>query len=56
MDKKFGIIINEENDTNELEKITYTNDQKLFQNIICNKAIINNFFIVFVFNLSANLL
>ena len=42
MDKKFGIIINEENDTNELEKITYTNDQKLFQNIICNKAIINN--------------
>jgi hypothetical protein len=42
MDKKFGIIINEETDTNELEKITYTNDQKLFQNIICNKAIINN--------------
>ena len=42
MDKKFGIIINEENDTNELEKITYTKDQKLFQNIICNKAIINN--------------
>ena len=42
MDKKFGIIINEENDTNELEKITYTNDQKSFQNIICNKAIINN--------------
>jgi hypothetical protein len=42
MDKKFGIIINEENDTNELENITYTNDQKLFQNIICNKAIINN--------------
>ena len=42
MDKKFGIIINEEDDTNELEKITYTNDQKLFQNIICNKAIINN--------------
>jgi|TARA_B100001094_G_scaffold326425_1_gene382543 hypothetical protein len=42
MDKKFGIIINEENDTNELEKITYTNDQKLFQNISCKKAIINN--------------
>ena len=42
MDKKFGIIINEENDTNELETITYTNDQKLFQNINCCKAIINN--------------
>ena len=38
MDKKFGIIINEENDTNELEKITYTNDQKLFQNINNNNS------------------
>ena len=42
MDKKFGIIINEENDTDEIEEITYTNDQKIFQNIVCNKAIINN--------------
>ena len=39
MDKKFGIIINEEN---EKDEITYTNDKKTFQNIICNKAIINN--------------
>ena len=39
MDKKFGIIINEENDKDE---ITYTNDKKTFHNIICNKAIINN--------------
>ena len=42
MDKKFGIIINEENDSDEIEEITYINDQKIFQNIICNKAIINN--------------
>ena len=42
MDKKFGIIINEENDSDEIEEITYINDQKTIQNIICNKAIINN--------------
>jgi hypothetical protein len=42
MDKKFGIIISEENDTNEYENITYSNEQKIFQNIICNKAIISN--------------
>ena len=42
MDKKFGIIINDENDTNELEKITYSENQKIFQNINCSKAFINN--------------
>lgn len=42
MDKKFGIIINDENDTNEIEKITYSDNQKIFQNISCNKAFINN--------------
>ena len=42
MDKKFGIIINEENDRDEIEKITYTNDKRTFQNIVCNKAIIKN--------------
>mgnify|MGYP001321392433 CR=1 FL=1 len=42
MDKKFGIIINDENDTNEIEKITYSDNQKIFQNINCSKAFINN--------------
>ena len=42
MDKKFGIIINEKNDNDETEKITYTKEKKIFQNIICTKAIINN--------------
>ena len=42
MDKKFGIIINDENDTNEIEKITYSDNQKIFQNISCSKAFINN--------------
>ena len=42
MDKKFGIIINEENDRDEIEEITYTNDKRTIQNIVCNKAIIKN--------------
>lgn len=41
MDKKFGIILNN-NDTNDVENITYTEDSEYFLGIECKKAIMNS--------------
>ena len=42
MKKKFGIILTNLEDPNEIEKIIYTNETAAFSNIECKKAIINN--------------
>jgi hypothetical protein len=42
MEKKFGIIITNLEDSNEIEKIRYTNEIAAFSSIECKKAIINN--------------
>lgn len=42
MDKKFGIILENLKDTNDIEKIRYTNETATFLNVKCKKAIINN--------------
>ncbi len=41
MDKKFGIILND-NDTNDVENIIYTEESDNFLDIECKKAIINS--------------
>lgn len=42
MEKKFGIILTNLEDSNEIEKIRYTNEIATFSMIECKKAIINN--------------
>ena len=42
MEKKFGIILTNLEDSNEIEKIRYTNEIAAFSRIECKKAIINN--------------
>ena len=42
MEKKFGIILTNLEDSNEIEKIRYTNEIATFSTIECKKAIINN--------------
>jgi len=42
MEKKFGIILTNLEDSNEIEKIRYTNEIAAFSTIECKKAIINN--------------
>tara|TARA_B110000444_G_scaffold192247_1_gene182120 strand:- start:32 stop:664 length:633 start_codon:yes stop_codon:yes gene_type:complete len=42
MEKKFGIILTNLEDSNEIEKIRYTNEIAAFSSIECKKAIINN--------------
>jgi len=42
MEKKFGIILTNFEDSNEIEKIRYTNEIAAFSTIECKKAIINN--------------
>ena len=42
MEKKFGIILTNLEDSNEIEKIRYTNEIAVFSTIECKKAIINN--------------
>lgn len=41
MDKKFGIILND-NDTNDFEKVTYSEESDFFLGIECRKAIISS--------------
>lgn len=42
MEKKFGIILTNLEDSNEIEKIRYSNEIAAFSKIECEKAIINN--------------
>lgn len=42
MEKKFGIILTNLEDSNEIEKIRYSNEIATFSKIECEKAIINN--------------
>ena len=42
MEKKFGIILTNLEDSNEIEKVRYSNEIATFSKIECEKAIINN--------------